>query len=358
MLSFGCVPFCVNGALDNKAFELRKSFMEVAVDLSLQPETYSAEEAARIWQGAFDRLNKAAHTLYRSERPQRPFLLEDFIVMEPEGDALSAEPPQTNAVAAGNASLQTANMPPQNRASNELQSSGVGESAASAAAAEPPSGAGLPKPFVMPLKEFAAPLKPLSAAPKPPSSNSAEAAANDSSRSSSPDTPKAPPISGDSPLPANPATPATSGDRRRQRSASGILAANVKRKEQTPPLGRDGSLTDSNDSSLAANVKCQEQTRPLGSEGQLTDSDDSSSAENIKRKEQAPPSGGDGSLTDGENEDKAGIEPPRAARFIDRNARRASGSSKQPAPKRPSAKKARKLPATSGASSSTTKQSA
>ena len=72
MLAFGCVPFCVNGALDAEMFELRKLFMEVIIDLSLQLETHNGEEAARIWQGAFDRLNKVVYSLYHSKSPEPP----------------------------------------------------------------------------------------------------------------------------------------------------------------------------------------------------------------------------------------------------------------------------------------------
>ena len=211
MLAFGCVPFCVNGALDAEMFELRKLFMEVVIDLSLQPETHDGEEAARIWQGAFDRLNKAAYSLYHSKSPERPLHLGDLIVLEPEDGTLHTKPSQFEP-AAGNAGAHIDAL--RNPASNESQCLGVGGLTTSAGAAKSPyDTASPPKPHTTPLNEFALPLKSLLTAPQPPESNSVTSAAeNYSGLSPQPNLPQSPPIWGDSPaLSADPPLP-SSGD--------------------------------------------------------------------------------------------------------------------------------------------------
>jgi len=129
MLSYGCVPVCVNGSLDNEAFAFRKVFMEVVVDLSLQPEMKDDNKAAKVWQGAFNKLNQAAQFLHHSEKPKPPFPLADLISMESEDDASCPKPSQlesqvvtTSVASTRNASLLTGALP-QNPASNELRNS-------------------------------------------------------------------------------------------------------------------------------------------------------------------------------------------------------------------------------------------
>lgn len=208
--------------------------MEVVVDLSLQPETKDDNKAAKVWQGAFDKLNQAAQFLHHSEKPQLPLPLADLISMEFEDDASCPKPSQlesqvvtTSVASARNASLLTGALP-QNPASNELRNSEaeaeesatrLSRAACSPSRAQelkvsnadtgiqPELGMAPDTSRMVPLSDFATPLKPLSTT-QSPRSNSIEAVAVNATRHfPHPNALKAPLIVGDSPpVPADSAT--------------------------------------------------------------------------------------------------------------------------------------------------------
>ena len=135
MLSFGCVPFCVNGSLDRPVLSFRKLFMEIAVDLSMQPETNDAQKAEKYCQAVFAKLNRAAYALYKTEQPKLPMLLMDLIVMESDQDSNKGLPSELEppAIPANVAPTQDAasfrNEPPPNQPSNKMQHVGADSAA-------------------------------------------------------------------------------------------------------------------------------------------------------------------------------------------------------------------------------------
>jgi len=380
--------------------------MEVVVDLSLQPETKDDNKAAKVWQGAFDRLNQAAQFLHHSEKPKPPFPLADLISMESEDDASCPKPSQlesqvvtTSVASARNASLLTGALP-QNPASNELRNSEaeaedsatrLSRTACSPSRAQelkvsnadtgvqPELGRAPDTSRMVPLSDFTTPLKPLLSATQSPHSNSIEAvAANATRHFPHPNALKAPLIVGDSPpVPADSAT----SQQVPPPPNSSLPTKNQPPSKQANGSEIDGSETESSetDSSppcdLSLPTKNQspstQQTNGSETNGSETDSSETDSSPlpklSLPTTNDEPPSieqvtssevGGsetdsslsdppDRSQIDEESEDEVVIGPGRSVHSVDcdagRDAAQASGSSKQPAaPRQPAAKGARK----------------
>jgi hypothetical protein len=400
MLSFGCVPFCVNGSLDEEAFNFRKLFMEVAIDLSLQPETHDARKAANYWRTAFDRLNKAAFSVYRSEQPTAPLLLADLISMESDDDGSNAKPSkstpptiETNASPTRNAGLLP-DMPLQDRALNDAQSAverepdsaagpdkappalpnaetlkplprdtpkGLADGARatlSAVAARSPPDAGTSSKAekqhdrsataehggeavpMIPLSDFALPLKVAPVASNPPPSPNPEATAEK--------------IAGPPPHSTVSRVPAIGGDSPPAPAVLALSAAGSRKPANRPPVVDGKQVLPLCNSSSPMKTRAQSRP-PMGvdeSDSSLSDSSQTDCNESGGQK-------ADGSEdADRESEDEVIIERRPTVRFAEHNPRRALRSSKPSAPKPPAAQGARKRSAVSAEVRPSSKQSA